>query len=175
MNKRTRIFLIILFLIICLGLISSKTMARLARESGIDYTATTGDMICEYEIDQNENYKENEVKYFLVNVRNYRNEADGSSKITDVDVNYSLTIQNKAGSNGVYKWVRIDNNEMSANYSSAVTTNKYSFTTGSKQTATFKVYVQLDSSQNIEQNVEIDVGINAEQIEKKTTFGSEDA
>lgn len=172
MNKKMKIILTTICFILVVCMFYPKSTSRLEKTVTLDYKVSSGNMICEYDIDNNESYIENGIKYFLVNVKNYNKLDDGTKDITDVDLNYTLTIQNKNNSNGVFKWTKVgseDENE----YSSISKTKVYSFNAGTEQTSTFKVYVKLNDEQKESQNVDIDIELNAEQVEKKNTLGSE--
>ena len=167
MKIKNKIIFVIIAFSVALSLVFAQTIAQLQKEKVISYLATTGKMICEYEIDKNDSYVENGVKYFLITVTNFKNDL-----ITDVDIKYTLTINNKNGSNGVYKWVKVDTNDSNNNYEDSITTKEYLFTSDSKQSTTFKVYVQLNKDQKKVQDTDIDIELNAVQLEKNTSFES---
>lgn len=173
MNNKNKFIFIVFCLILLIGIFSVNTFSKLQRESKINYKTKTGNMICEYDIDQNDSYIEDGIKYILVNVKNYKVNSNGETNISDVDVKYSLTIKNKDNSNGVYKWEKVGSSDDSSDYLEVAKTNTYTFKAGSEETSTFKIYIQLNN-QNISQNVNLDVELNAEQAEKKTTFESEE-
>lgn len=174
-NIEIKLIILIMIAIVLLTSITAITFARYAKEVDVNYTTTTGEMICEFELEQDDSYVENDTKYFLIKVKNYKQAEDATITLTNVEETYSLTIQNKNNSNGLYKWARVDNEDCGSEYSNTITTNSYSFGNSQQEEVTFKVYVKLDSSVTEDQNVDIDVVINAEQIEKQTTFEREGA
>ena len=79
----------------------------------VNYESQTGKMICNMEIDKNENYVVNGVPYAIVKVKNYNEDESGKKTVTAVDVEYSLSIKNQEGSNGTYIWQKVDEEDSS--------------------------------------------------------------
>ena len=155
-----KIILILIITTTIINIINIKTFSTYLQTWGINYSGTTGEMICEYELEQDESYvDENDIPYIMVYVKNFRTES-GSTILTDVNLSYSLTISNSSG-NGIYKWEKVGTNDGSSSFTSSVTTSTYSMTT-TQQTDTFKVYVKLSENQP-DQDVTIDVYLNATQ------------
>lgn len=153
--KKLRVFILISILLI---LWTTIVFAIYKNEITVTYTTTTGELICDVEIDKQDSYKVNGIPYFLVKVRNYNEET-----LTAVDFEYSLTIKNKTESNGLFVWKTEDGGTGSNTYLSQITTSAFTFGK-EREEAIFKVFVRaLDETQPV--NIEIE--INAVQKDMK--------
>lgn len=172
-NVKIKLIILIITAIILISCITAITFARYAKEVDVNYKTTTGEMICEFELEQDASYVENDVQYFLIKVKNYRQAEDDTITLTDIEETYSLTIQDKNNTGGLYYWTRVDNEDCGTEYSNSITTNTYSFGNLQQEEVTFKVYVKLDNSVTEDKSLDIDVCLNAEQVEKVTSFERE--
>ncbi len=120
--------------------------------------STTGDMLANVEVDTNSSYIENNVVYFLIYVTNTED-----SVVSGTDLDYSVTVSNQSGSNGIYYLIDEEGNTSSEDgtYTESVTTKTYSFDNEAKSTRTFKVFVKTPDG--LESNVKFNVKLNAEQ------------
>lgn len=124
----------------------------------IGVSTVTGNFICDVIVDSNENYVENNEAYFLVSVNNFK--VDGKRVVlTSTDINYSLTIENKNGSNGYFRFVDEDGNT-NGTPTNIVTISNQSLGK-EKATKKYKVYVTTDS--NLKENVSFVVKLDAKQ------------
>lgn len=151
---------IILITILILTFIATVSYAVYKTEIKVTYSSNTGEMICDIEIDTNESYKINGIPYFLVKVKNYK-EENGNKTITATGMEYNLTIKNKDQSNGLFIWKKEDTNDFITTYINQITTNTYTFGKEEKED-TFQVFVKTASSLTPE-NVNVEVKVNAVQ------------
>lgn len=157
-NKKAITILLISILILAS---CSIVYAIYRNEINVTYKATTGEMVCDIEIEKNESYKINGIPYFLVKVRNYETDESGRKKLTAVDLEYNLTIKNKTGSNGIFIWQKEDKSAGINTYLETITTDTCSFEKTEKEDV-YKVFVKT-SNDSVPENVEIDVELNAVQ------------
>ncbi len=151
---------IIVFLIITVVLILANIVyASYINNISVKYNTTSGEMICNIDIDKNDSYIINGIPYVIVTVKNY----DEDNNITSVAVDYSLTIKNKEGYNGTYIWQKINDiddtkyDERINSYSEQVTTNTYSLSNESKKEDKFKIFIKSSSTlyEDLSFNVEL--------------------
>ena len=151
---------IIVFLIITVVLILANIVyASYINNISVKYNTTSGEMICNIDIDKNDSYIINGIPYVIVTVKNY----DEDNNITSVDVDYSLTIKNKDGYNGTYIWQKINDvddtkyDEGTKSYSEQVITKTYSLGNKNKEDEKFKIFIKssLESYENLDFNIEL--------------------
>lgn len=155
-NKGIIIFLVILIVM----LLERFAYAKYINNISVSYQTTSGEMICNIDIDKNDSYVVNGIPYVIITVKNY----DENDNITAVGVDYNLTIKNKDSFNGTYIWQKInaqDNtkyDEGIKNYLDQVTTNTYSFGNSSKEENKFKVFIKssLTTYEDLNFDVELD-------------------
>lgn len=99
-SKKRVLTLILLFLILVLV---PGTLAFYKGFVNVYVTTVAGEMISDIEVDQNENYVENNVPYFYVTVKNYR-ENENTTILTATAFDYKLIVENKEGSNGLFRY-----------------------------------------------------------------------
>ena len=134
----------------------------------VNYESQTGKMICNMELDKNENYVVNGVPYAIVKVKNYNEDENGEKTVTAVDVEYSLSIKNQEGSNGTYIWQKVDEEDSSKYsegtnlYLESVTTSTFSFNKKNPEEDVYKIFFKSTNSENTE-NIKFDVVLNSVQ------------
>ena len=65
-----KIILILIITTTIINIINIKTFSTYLQTWGINYSGTTGEMICEYELEQDESYvDENDIPYIMVYVK----------------------------------------------------------------------------------------------------------
>ena len=116
-------------------------------------------MVCDISVEKNDSYTVNGIPYFIVTVKNY----DENGNITAMDMDYTVTIRNKEGSNGIFIWKNESDNNYIDTYSSQITTTTYSFGKEKKEEQ-FKVFVK--TANNSEEDVNIEAVLNAVQVAK---------
>ncbi len=155
-TKNRRKILVILFLSI--GIFVPSVYALYNGSFSIGVKTTTGDFVCDVVVDSNESYVENNEAYFLIDVNNFK--VDGDTVIlTSTDIDYALTIENKSGSNGLFRYVDEDGNTNGTPTSSVTISSQY--LGKDKKTNKYKVYVTTES--NLRSNVDYVVKLDAKQ------------
>lgn len=151
--------LLIFSIIIVSFLLANIVYAVYINSVEVNYESQTGKMICNMEIDKNENYVVNGVPYAIVKVKNYNEDENGQKTVTAVDVEYSLSIKNQEGSNGTYIWQKIDKDDNSKYsegsdlYLENVTTSTFSFDKKTSKEDVYKVFFKSTNSENIKFDV----------------------
>lgn len=156
-SKRKKIYTIS-FLSVALGIcLIQVAYSRYMADVNMNAAATSGEMICDVEIDSDSSYIENNIAYFKIIVSNAL-----TSKVSDTDVEYKLTISNKDGSNGLYYFVDSLGQVSDSNgeYHETLKTGTYTFNK-ERQEMVFKVYVKVPS--NIRETVNFDVLVESVQ------------
>ena len=154
-KKHVIAFLMIVILLIFANIVYASYVNNIS----VKYSTTSGEMICNIDIDKNDSYVVNGIPYVIVTVKNY----DIDNNITSVDVDYSLTIKNKDGYNGTYIWQKINDvddtkyDEGTNSYSEQVITNTYSLGNKNKEEEKFKIFIKssLESYENLGVNIEL--------------------
>lgn len=150
---------IIFFMIVIILIFANIVYAAYVNNISVKYSAISGEMICNIDIDKNDSYVVNGIPYVIITVKNY----DTDNNITAVDVDYSLTIKNKDGYNGTYIWQKINDvditkyDEGTNSYSEQVITNTYSLGNKNKEEKKFKVFIKssLESYEDLGFNIEL--------------------
>lgn len=150
---------IIFFMIVIILIFANIVYAAYINNISVKYSAISGEMICNIDIDKNDSYVVNGIPYVIITVKNY----DTDNNITAVDVDYSLTIKNKDGYNGTYIWQKINDvditkyDEGTNSYSEQVITNTYSLGNKNKEEKKFKVFIKssLESYEDLGFNIEL--------------------
>ena len=150
---------IIFFMIVIILIFANIVYAAYVNNISVKYSAISGEMICNIDIDKNDSYVVNGIPYVIITVKNY----DTDNNITAVDVDYSLTIKNKDGYNGTYIWQKINDvddtkyDEGTNSYSEQVITNTYSLGNKNKEEKKFKIFIKssLESYEDLGFNIEL--------------------
>lgn len=150
---------IIFFMIVIILIFANIVYAAYINNISVKYSAISGEMICNIDIDKNDSYVVNGIPYVIITVKNY----DTDNNITAVDVDYSLTIKNRDGYNGTYIWQKINDvditkyDEGTNSYSEQVITNTYSLGNKNKEEKKFKVFIKssLESYEDLGFNIEL--------------------
>ena len=122
-------YIIIFLFTILLSIFATVAYAAYVNSIFVQYSAVSGKMICNINVEKNESYIINGIPYIIVTVKNY----DENDNITSVDVEFSLTIKNKDGEHGTFIWQKINEDDNSkydegtSTYLGQTTTNIYSF------------------------------------------------
>ena len=159
--KKIKIFILsfILVAFVFVSYVPDKTFSRYTKNGGVNITTTSANMICDATIDNPGTYISNDGwAYFKVIVKNYNT----SGTITQVPMQYNLTISNQTGSNAVYRY--LDGAGKSNNFEGTFTTRNYSFTTGTQQSQVINVEVKTDSMTS--EDVDFKVDLNCFQVQK---------
>ena len=151
--------IILFFMIVVILIFANIVYAAYVNNISVKYSAISGEMICNIDIDKNDSYVVNGIPYVIITVRNY----DTDNNITAVDVDYSLTIKNKDGYNGTYIWQKINNvdntkyDEGTNSYSEQIITNTYSLVNKNKEEEKFKIFIKssLESYEDLGFNIKL--------------------
>ncbi len=154
---RRNMLLLLLLLLGASTLIVSFSYAMYRGTDQVIATATTGEVICQATIDTNENYVENNEAYFMININNFKTE-NGTTITSDAIIDYTLTIENKAGSNGLYRYVDDDGNSSDTPVPTLVIQRRIE-----KGPNTQQVRVFVSSDTNLRANVDFVVKLEAVQ------------
>ena len=150
-------FILVAFVFI--SYIPDKTFSRYTKNGSVNITTTSADMICDATIDNPGTYISNDGwAYFKVTIKNYNTSGD----ITEVPIQYNLTVSNQTGSSAVYRYLDASGN--SNKFESTYTTRNYAFTTGTQQSQVINVEVKTDSMTS--ENVDFKVDLNCFQVQK---------
>ena len=150
-------FILVAFVFI--SYIPDKTFSRYTKNGSVNITTTSADMICDATIDNPGTYISNDGwAYFKVTIKNYNTSGD----ITEVPIQYNLTVSNQTGSSAVYRYLDASGN--SNNFESTFTTRNYAFTTGTQQSQVINIEVKTDSMTS--ENVDFKVDLNCFQVQK---------
>ena len=160
--KKARLLIILVVLVLALfcyaGL--NPTYSRYKKDIDVNITTTSANMICDATIDNPGTYISNDGwVYFKVIVKNYNT----SGTITQIPIQYNLTVSNQTGSNAVYRY--LDGAGNSNNFEGTFTTRNYSFTTGTQQSQVINVEVKTDSMTS--EDVDFKVDLNCFQVQKQ--------
>ena len=156
-------YIIIFLFIILLSIFATVAYAAYVNSIFVQYSAVSGEMICNINVEKNESYIINGIPYIIVTVKNY----DENDNITSVDVEFSLTIKNKDGEHGTFIWQKINEDDNSkydegtSTYLGQTTTNIYSFGNVKKEEKKFKVFIK--SEQSSQEELNFDVELNSTQ------------
>lgn len=156
---KSKKYIILICVIVTLAILAKVSYAIYESNLKVTYTSNVGNMICDINVEKNDSYTVNGIPYFIVTVKNY----DESGNITAMDMDYTVTIQNEEGSNGIFIWKNESDNNYIDTYSSQVTTTTYSFGKEKKEER-FKVFVK--TANNSEEDVNIEAVLNAVQVAK---------
>lgn len=156
-------YIIIFLFTILLSIFATVAYAAYVNSIFVQYSAVSGEMICNINVEKNESYIINGIPYIIVTVKNY----DENDNITSVDVEFSLTIKNKDGEHGTFIWQKINEDDNSkydegtSTYLGQTTTNIYSFGNEKKEEKKFKVFIK--SEQSSQEELNFDVELNSAQ------------
>lgn len=159
-QKISCIFIVAFLLITVTGVVVQESYSRYSTKFDVNVKTTTGEMVCNVEIDSDPSYIENNIAYFKIIVKNTKD--DGT--ITATDVNYKITISNKDGSNGIFYYIDSDGikSSDSEEFLPTITSMEYSFGKTSEERI-FKVFVKVPT--NLKETVSYN--INLEAIQKQ--------
>ena len=156
-------YIIIFLFTILLSIFATVAYAAYVNSIFVQYSAVSGEMICNINVEKNESYIINGIPYIIVTVKNY----DENGNITSVDVEFSLTIKNKDGEHGTFIWQKINEDDNSkydegtSTYLGQTTTNIYSFGNEKKEEKKFKIFIK--SEQSSQEELDFDVELNSTQ------------
>lgn len=156
-------YIIIFLFTILLSIFATVAYATYVNSIFVQYSAVSGKMICNINVEKNESYIINGIPYIIVTVKNY----DENDNITSVDVEFSLTIKNKDGEHGTFIWQKINEDDNSkydegiSTYLGQTTTNIYSFGNEKKEEKKFKIFIK--SEQSSQEELNFDVELNSTQ------------
>ena len=156
-------YIIIFLFTILLSIFATVAYAAYVNSIFVQYSAVSGKMICNVNVEKNESYIINGIPYIIVTVKNY----DENDNITSVDVEFSLTIKNKDGEHGTFIWQKINEDDNSkydegtSTYLGQTTTNIYSFGNEKKEEKKFKIFIK--SEQSSQEELDFDVELNSTQ------------
>lgn len=156
-------YIIIFLFTILLSIFATVAYAAYVNSIFVQYSAVSGEMICNVNVEKNESYIINGIPYIIVTVKNY----DENDNITSVDVEFSLTIKNKDGEHGTFIWQKINEDDNSkydegiSTYLGQTTTNIYSFGNEKKEEKKFKIFIK--SEQSSQEELNFDVELNSTQ------------
>ena len=156
-------YIIIFLFTILLSIFATVAYAAYVNSIFVQYSAVSGKMICNINVEKNESYIINGIPYIIVTVKNY----DENDNITSVDVEFSLTIKNKDGEHGTFIWQKINEDDNSkydegiSTYLGQTTTNIYSFGNEKKEEKKFKIFIK--SEQSSQEELNFDVELNSTQ------------
>lgn len=156
-------YIIIFLFTILLSIFATVAYAAYVNSIFVQYSAVSGEMICNVNVEKNESYIINGIPYIIVTVKNY----DENDNITSVDVEFSLTIKNKDGEHGTFIWQKINEDDNSkydegtSTYLGQTTTNIYSFGNEKKEEKKFKIFIK--SEQSSQEELDFDVELNSTQ------------
>ena len=156
-------YIIIFLFTILLSIFATVAYAAYVNSIFVQYSAVSGEMICNVNVEKNESYITNGIPYIIVTVKNY----DENDNITSVDVEFSLTIKNKDGEHGTFIWQKINEDDNSkydegtSTYLGQTTTNIYSFGNEKKEEKKFKIFIK--SEQSSQEELDFDVELNSTQ------------
>lgn len=122
----------------------------------VEVITRTGELVCDVSIETNDAFIENNEVYFYVYVNNF--ETNGNTTVlTSTDITYDLIIENKNGSEALYRYLAEDGSTNEKGESVATIANQ-EMSKSSKTTKKYKVYVTTDaeSRMNIDFNVKLD-------------------
>ena len=151
--------IILFFMIVVILIFANIVYASYVNNISVKYSAISGEMICNIDVDKNDSYVVNGIPYVIVTVKNY----DMDNNITSVDIDYNLTIKNKDGYNGTYIWQKINDvdntkyDEGTNSYSEQVITKTYSLGNKNKEEEKFKIFIKssLESYEDLGFNIEL--------------------
>lgn len=161
MKKKVLLLFLVVAIFALIGVPNiTKTYSRYNKNVNVNVSTTSAKMICDATIDNPGTYISNDGwAYFKVIVKNY----DTSGNITQVPIQYNLTVSNQAGSTALYRYLDASGN--SNTFSSSFTTRNYIFQPGSQQTQTINIEVRTDSMTS--EDVDFNVDLNCYQVAKQ--------
>lgn len=152
--KKIKIFVLsfILIAFVFISCVPDKTFSRYTKNGNVNITTTSADMICDASIDNPGTYiSNNGFAYFKVTIKNYNTSGD----ITEVPIQYNLTVSNQTDSSAVYRY--LDTSGNSNDFESTFTTKNYAFKIGTKQSQVINVEVKTDSTESEEVDFKVDL------------------
>ncbi len=171
-NKK---ILVLIFSILVLTFFINVVYAYYTNNIEVNYKSKSGEMICNVEVDKNDSYVINGIPYVIVKVKNYVEDENSQKTITAVDVEYSLTIRNKAdspkiesGATGTYIWQKVDENDNQkfsdgiSTYLENITTNTYSFDNKNAKEDIYKIFIKSSNTEEYE-DIDFEVLLNSVQ------------
>lgn len=159
LNKKFILFIggYIVVLVAITLIVMKKSYARYVSDMDIHINSTTGEMICDLEVDNN-SYFENNIPYFIITIKNY----NSNNEVTATDVEYVLNITNETNSNGLFYYIAEDDGSTNGKYEPSLAITNLTFDKN-KSTKRIKVYVKVQSSQH----EIVNFNVNLDAIQKK--------
>ncbi len=161
MKKITKLKIIIILLIaVCSIVIFPTTLTLYKEKTQVSVTTKSGELIYDVIIDNLDNPymdDERETPYFFITVRNYKNGG-----LTDVDIDYSLTITNKYDNVGLFSYEIDSETESTASDHLTITG---SLEKGEQAYKTYKVYVYSNRMEQTTVNYQVNYEITQKRME----------
>lgn len=152
---------IVIAVVLLVTFLQDKTYSKYKKRINVNITDTTGNLICDAELDNPGTYvSEDGWAYFIVIVKNYDNKTLHAD-VTDVPFEYNLEVTNADGSSALYRYSTGSDVGI---FASTSTTANYQFTETSRQTKEF-VFEVKTTNQNAE-DVDFVINLNCYQIAK---------
>lgn len=158
MTRAKKIYLGLAALILTVVSATALSYALYQQEVDVGVVTTAGEMICDIEVDTNENYIENNEAYFYINVVNYEAREDGTY-ISATDVDYTITIENTGSDQGYFRYTDEEGNTNGEGETTAVINS--SIGNDSVETKRYRVYVT--GSNDLKQDIDFKVSLDAKQ------------
>ena len=136
--------LYIAVLIILVGIILPLTFSIYKSKLDVQVVTTTGRLICNFDIDTNNNYVDEFGKYFYLNVYNY--EEKDKVYITDTNIEYKLTITDKNKNNILFKYKDISTKNLEI---------QGIFNSKDKDIIKYKVYINNNDYKKVKVNLNV--------------------
>lgn len=149
--------MILLFLLAASSLLLSVSYAVYQSSNILSVTTTAGNIIAQATVDTNDHYIENNEAYFMITVDNFKIEND-ETIVSDMTIDYTLTIKNKNGSSGLFRYVDDDGNTNTTPEETLIIHRRLE---KGQRTHQFRVFVTSDT--NVKTNVDFSVALDAVQ------------
>ncbi len=155
--RRKKYFIIAFMAIFILGIPASYAIYQSSNDVSVQ--STTGDIICHLSIDTDDSYIKNNEPYFLITVDNFET-VGGVTSVSSVIVDYTITIENESGSQGLFRYIDEDGNTNSTGTEKAVIKKRIG---NEKTSQKIKVFTTADT--NLETDVKFKVKLDAVQAD----------
>ncbi len=156
--KRAKKIYVIGALLLAIITATTLSYALYQREVDVDVTTISGEMICDIEVDTNDNYIENNEAYFYIYVKNFEN-RDGINYLSATDVDYTITIENTGSDQGLFRYVDEEGNSSEEGVETLTIENSI----GNDEEMTKRIRIYVSGTNDLEQNVDFKVSLDAVQ------------
>ena len=160
-NKKIIYLISTLIIFVTIGIIN-VAYSKYGSNYELNVNTSSGEMLIDATIDDDETYLENGLRYFLLTVSNHKD-----NKTTSTAIDYKITIKNQEeNTNGNFRYVNEEGNtsEELNSFQKELIIDKNSFTTTEDET-TFKIYIMTDSG--LTEEVKYEITLDAIQKEMK--------